>query len=296
LAIHGDLRLRLTIKVACALAAIAILGIWLSNRHSGTSDVVCDTLTLTGEIKPKIFFDAQDCLVRSKAKEKTFVITESIGGDWEAALAMGILIHRHGWNVEVVDLCASSCANFIFPAGKKKYLHADAMLLYHGGPHQKNMSEKYRAAEQAYMAHYASANSSSSATNSTSAADAAASPLHDPRARIEGSITFDDQGTLRLKVREFLGVRDVSSADDLFAKLVAASDRFYEELGVNLLLPHYGQIGQYEPKYEAGEWGGFIYRLDSLAKLGVGNIDVKGGEWQPERHRDYTDVYEVTYP
>ena len=74
------------------------------------------------------------------------------------------------------------------------------------------------------------------------------------------------------------------------------SDQFYEELGVNLLLPHYGQTGRYEPIYKEHKYGGFIYRLDSLRKLGVGNIEVKGGEWHPERHRDYRDVYEVTYP
>jgi hypothetical protein len=274
---------KLTIKIAGALAALAILGIWFSTRYSGENDVVCDTLTLTGEISPQIFFDAKDCLVRSTAKEKTFVVTESSGGDWESALALGILIHRHGWDVEVVNICASSCANFIFPAGKKKYLHGDSMLLYHGGPHQQNMLEKMKLAEQYVV-------------NSASAVNTTPIPLQDPHARMEGAALIDDQGPLRLKVREFLGVKDVSSTEDLVAKLIAASDRFYEELGVNILLPHYGQLGRYEPKYKAYEFGGFIYRLDSLARLGVGNIEVKGGEWHPERHPVYPDVYQVTYP
>lgn len=267
-----------TIKIACALAVIAILGIWFWTRHSEKNDVPCDTLTLTGDISPQTFFEARDCLVRSTAKEKTFVVAESNGGDFESALAMGILIHKYGWDVEVVDICASSCANFIFPAGKKKYLHSDSMLLFHGGPHQKNLLEKAKAAEQSYMA------------------NPSAARVPDPHARMEGTPRFDDQGPLRLKVREFLAVKDVSDAEDLVAKLTAVSDRFYQELGVNLLLPNYGQIGRYEPKYQAYERGGFIYRLDSLARLGVSNIEVKGGEWHPERHRAYADVYEVTCP
>jgi hypothetical protein len=30
--------------------------------------------------------------------------------------------------------------------------------------------------------------------------------------------------------------------------------------------------------------------------LGISNIELKQGEWQPERHPDYKEVYEVTYP
>jgi hypothetical protein len=30
--------------------------------------------------------------------------------------------------------------------------------------------------------------------------------------------------------------------------------------------------------------------------LGIRDIELKEGEWHPERHPDYKDVYEVTYP
>jgi hypothetical protein len=271
--------MKLTSGIALALVLGALLGISFSNWRSDRNDMLCDTLTLTGNITPQVFFEARNCLVKSQATEKTFVVAGSPGGDWESALALGILIHKYGWDVEVVDICASSCANFIFPAGKKKYLHGDSLLLYHGGPHQENMLEKMRAAEQAFLAH-----------------GAAPAQLQDPHANMEGSASIVAQGPLRLKVREFLSIGDASSVDDLFARLVSASDRFYEELGVNVLLPHYGQIGRYEPTYKAYKLSGFIYRLDSLARLGVGNTEVKGGEWHPERRREYQDVYEVTYP
>src|SRR5881394_4155592 len=107
--------------------------------HRRDFAVRCDTLTLTGMINSDTFLESRDCLIRSKAPKKTFVVKESGGGDGPAALALGILIHRHHWDVEVVGLCASSCANFIFPAGQTKYLNSHSMLLFHGGPHQKNM-------------------------------------------------------------------------------------------------------------------------------------------------------------
>jgi hypothetical protein len=270
-----------SLKVLGILAAIAVIGFACMSVHFAKANPACDTLTLTGDISPEIFFAAKDCLVNSSAKEKTFVVTQSGGGNWESALALGILIHRHGWNVEVVDLCASSCANFIFPAGRVKYLHRNALLLFHGGPHQQNLSDQVRTLE---------ADQASAVTNVPVTAK-------DPgRARMEGRANVDDQSAPRLKVREFLSITDVSSAADLLTKLTNASDRFYEELGVNLQLPTFGQTGRYEPTYKAYKYNGFTYRLDSLRRLGINNIELKDGEWHPERNRMYPDVYEVTYP
>jgi hypothetical protein len=247
--------------------------------HHANAGSACDTFTLTGDITPETFLAAKDCLPKSSAKERTFVVTHSRGGNWESALALGILIRRHGWNVEVVEMCASSCANFIFPAGKVKHLHSNAMLLFHGGPHQENIMAQAIEADQA------------SVTNS-----APATTRNPDHARMEGHASVDDKGALRTQVLEFLSITNVTSAVDLVTRLRNVSDRFYEELGVNKLLPTYGQIGRYEPIYNSYKHGGFIYGLDSLRRLGIGNIEVKGGEWHPERHSAYSDVYEVTYP
>ena len=75
-----------------------------------------------------------------------------------------------------------------------------------------------------------------------------------------------------------------------------AADQFYQELGVNPSSSTYGQLGGYEPIYASYKYQGFIYRLDSLRRFGLGNIELKEGEWHPERHFLYPEVYEVTYP
>jgi hypothetical protein len=87
-----------------------------------------------------------------------------------------------------------------------------------------------------------------------------------------------------------------SNLVEIIRGLRKASDQFYQELGVNPLLSTYGQVGAYEPTYKSYKYLGFIYRLDSLRRLGISNIELKQGEWQPERHPDYKEVYEVTYP
>jgi len=271
--------LRTSLKVLCILAAIAAIGLGFSYLHSKNTAAACDTLTLRGEINPYTFLEAKDCLVHSAAKKKTFVVAYSGGGSWESALALGILIHQHGWDVEVEQLCASSCANFIFPAGKVKYLHKNSLLLFHGGQHQQNLLAKAIEAEQAAMANGAPAD------------------VKDPtQTRMEAHASIDDMGPQRLQVLEFLSIRNAATAADYVARLTTASDEFYEELGVNVLMPTYGQIGRYEPTYKSHKYGGFMYRLDSLRRLGIGNIELKDGEWHPERNRDYPDVYEITYP
>jgi hypothetical protein len=227
-----------------------------------------------------MFVDVRDRLVRSAAEKKTFIVKESVGGDGFAALAIGILLHRHHWDVEVVGLCPSSCASYIFPAGRTKYLNRQSMLLFHGGPHQANIPEMIDQLERKLAEH---------------------GPPVDPvklgRENKEAVIDWNPtRSAADDAVLEFLSVDKDAPAVEKWRQFTKASDRFYRELGINPLLPDYGQLGRYEPSYKSDKYGGFIYRLDSLRRLGVGNIELKDGEWHPERHPDYRDVYEVTYP
>jgi len=276
----GTIFLRTSLKVLCILAAIAAIGLGFSYLHFKNRVAPCDTITLTGEINPDTFLESKDCLVHSTAKKKTFIVAESGGGNWESALALGILIHRHGWDVEVVGLCASSCANFIFPAGKVKYLHRESMLLFHGGPHQENLMSLATAMDQALK---------------TKGAPAGANEFG--HINKEGNFALDtDRSAMRQEVLDFLSVGNAPTVVELATRLRTRSDQFYEEAGVNPLLGSYGQTGTYEPIYKSYKYFGFTYRLDSLRRLGVGNIEVIGGEWHPERNRAYPEVYEVTYP
>ena len=49
-----------------------------------------------------MFVDARECLQNAFAKKKRVVINASPGGDLETALAIGMLVHEHGWDVESV--------------------------------------------------------------------------------------------------------------------------------------------------------------------------------------------------
>lgn len=270
------------LKIAGALAALAALvigGISFFSHRTEKAEEIGDIVTINGHLEAEHFFQAKELLTRSTAAKKTVVITNSTGGNWETNLGIATLIHDHGWDVEVVDLCASSCAIFIFPAGKKKYLHPQAMLAFHGGPHQENLKEQIAAMKQ------------STETNG------APVEAHPERIDKEGRVSLDpERAPLRKQIRDFLGIVDATTDEEIAARMTEASDRFYEHLGINILLPHFGQIGQYESIYKSYKHHGFMYRLDSLERLGVRDIEVKGGgEWRPERNPVYQDVYEVEY-
>lgn len=60
------------------------------------------------------------------------VLIASGGGHVAPALRMARVIHDRGMDVEVFGLCFSSCANYIFPAGKNKSITALGLVGWHG--------------------------------------------------------------------------------------------------------------------------------------------------------------------
>jgi hypothetical protein len=267
------------LMILAAVVSIAAVGLFASYVHYLRNERdPCATLTLTGDINSDTFVEARECLVGATAAKKTFVVKASGGGDALAALAIGILIHRHHWDVEIVDGCGSSCANWIFPAGKTKYLNSQSILQFHGGPHQANLMDVPDEPEPGSVV-----------------AGAPVDSVVVGHKDKEGVITFHRTSAADKEVLEFLSISNASYLEKL-GQFRNASDRFYRELGINPLLPEYGQIGSYEAQYKSYKHEGFVYSLDSLRNFGLRNIELKQGEWHPERHPLYKNLYEVTYP
>lgn len=84
---------------------------------------------LTEEANKMVF----DLYSQQSAKPTTLSIT-SPGGPIHVGLELGEWVHKHRLDVKVYDLCFSSCANYVFPAGRKKLLDKDAVVGFHGGP------------------------------------------------------------------------------------------------------------------------------------------------------------------
>ncbi|WP_168416686.1 hypothetical protein [Acinetobacter indicus] len=81
---------------------------------------------------------SQDANTRAAALLKQFPQVQTLkitsqGGEIGLGMDLGDQVYAHQLNVEVGQYCFSSCANYVFPAGKVKYLNWRSQLGWHGG-------------------------------------------------------------------------------------------------------------------------------------------------------------------
>ena len=60
------------------------------------------------------------------------LVIQSEGGSTLYGKLLGLWVYENKIDVQVRDVCFSSCANYIFPAGKKKYIEDNAFVGWHG--------------------------------------------------------------------------------------------------------------------------------------------------------------------
>lgn len=84
---------------------------------------------------------------QSETKPQNLKVS-SPGGNVMLGLELGNWIFDRQLNVIVDRVCASSCANYVFPAGKTKYLHKHSALIWHGNSYQEDINENYLDGEQ----------------------------------------------------------------------------------------------------------------------------------------------------
>ena len=65
----------------------------------------------------------------------TRVLLDSGGGDVESAIEIANLIKKHELDVDVIGKCYSSCANYLFPAGRTKTISELGIVAWHGNAH-----------------------------------------------------------------------------------------------------------------------------------------------------------------
>ncbi len=103
------------------------------NIYVSGSDIVFKG-TITNEANEYLI----DLLESLESKPQRLVMTSS-GGDAEAGIELGLLIHGLGLDVYIPSYCGSSCANYIFTAGNRKILGRNALLMWHGGATQEGI-------------------------------------------------------------------------------------------------------------------------------------------------------------
>jgi len=98
--------------------------------------VLGDTITYTGNFSKasSAAFDAAVAGVRRG--QVTRLVISSGGGDTVAGRHVGQWVRNMSLVVEVDVICFSSCADYVFPAGRARVIRADAFVGWHGNERQ----------------------------------------------------------------------------------------------------------------------------------------------------------------
>lgn len=74
------------------------------------------------------------------SKDIKNIVLNSLGGEINLGMDLGEWIYDHELDVVVKYAAFSSAANYVFPAGRNKFLYKDSFIGWHGGATQKPTS------------------------------------------------------------------------------------------------------------------------------------------------------------
>lgn len=118
------------IRPALALFLAALLaGPAAADRRATRIEVHGQVATFVGVITPAHIARLLEAVGAQPVD--TLVVT-SPGGDADAGLALAREVRARGWTVRVREFCASACANYVFPAARRRVIEPGALLLWHG--------------------------------------------------------------------------------------------------------------------------------------------------------------------
>ncbi len=167
------------------------------------------------------------------------VKVRSPGGRILVGMIIGREIYRHQLDVEVDGYCISSCANYLFTAGNNKYLQSADHLQFHGGSLQPNF------------------------------VDAAFSMVREKK-QMEN---FDDSAVPNApELRKLYGLRKDHPFNP--ASSILAEVAYFKEIGINPIIPVYGQYGDYAKWFNDGIHDLYFFLEEDFKLLGIKNVHI----------------------
>jgi len=134
----------LTVLASCLL--VACTSVPEENADDTREKNHLQSMSVPGTIKIQDQFIIYDGWLNEANNKKLFEVFESAGqaptwltvnsqgGSVEYGLELGEWIVEKGLDVYIPQLCASSCANYVFTAGKRVVLNEHAIVGWHGSP------------------------------------------------------------------------------------------------------------------------------------------------------------------
>jgi hypothetical protein len=196
-------------------------------------------------------------LYEEASPKPTAVIIESHGGAAGAAMRLGAWMLDNELDVRVDTFCYSSCANYVFLAGRHKSLASHASLMWHGGTTQP--------IDRSRLEHL----------------------LDDMLSSLDAEAR---DAVLAQRPREqLLELMETSRLE-----LIRRETQFFERIGVDQRITVLGHLFERELLANDRDFAGWDLSLSDLEKLGVRGITVIGDQaWQPWPPRDDLLIYRI---
>jgi hypothetical protein len=195
---------------------------------------------------------------------------------------------RNNNAIEVLNICMSACANYLFLAASEKILNRTSLVVYHGGPRQANVRAQIESAIDSVVEGRKSSRG--------------VGRLNYEMVIVEDSLSRQIEWMQKRSscpnegdIENSLGRCMPLSADIYLNQITRTEQQYFQDISplLDKNIPYYGQWGEYESVYQSYQYFGFYYDIDTLQKMGVNNIQVQGGEWVPEANPFIRSVYKV---
>lgn len=207
------------------------------------------TLFYDGIINRESYSRFWQATAENDAVIDTIQIT-SRGGDTSVGKKMGRWIHDRNMKVIVDSFCISSCANYIFTAGRNKMIREDSVVGWHGSEQQ----DEYIARAKEVT-------------------------LEEHLKQVFDDIEWPEvqQGAVVLgnTLEEFKSDWMERSEDER---------KFLETIAVSVEVMVYGLSPDRYDEYRDGQYSFWTFSIEDMAKFGVDNVSYEGsGEYPSER-------------
>ena len=201
------------------------------------------SIIYSGDIHPAGYDTLMRLAQRGGVSE---LVIASLGGEVYWGMKIGWIVNEYGWDVRVRSLCFSSCANYVFPAGRNKVIEDGGIVGWHGSARQSHF--------------FAEQQGSSS------------------RQQLVDSLVLALQGAGEDFTQEEF-IEAIVSNIALSETRIELERAYYEKIGVDADISVYGFL----PRHFAATAGagGWTFNLEDMAKFGLDGITYEGSDAYP---------------
>jgi hypothetical protein len=135
-------------SLAMGIGSVLLAGCVTAKRQTAVFPEGPDALVYRGSLSADANNKIFSLYKKAKVKPRLLRIS-SDGGSAHLGMDLGGWVFQHQLDVEIIDYCVSSCANYVFTAGKTKFLNPNSVVVWHGGALQQDIEEQLKDAGEA---------------------------------------------------------------------------------------------------------------------------------------------------